>query len=74
MITEDENIETVKFHYIWIKYLSRFLYTQSKHEYCECFCERCLHGYSRVDVLESHIPECKGVGGTAFKVEMPEKG
>ena len=38
------------------------------------FCERCLHGYSREDLLENHKPECQGIGQTAVRVEMPEEG
>ena len=69
MITEND-----KFHYVWIKYFSRFVYTQSKHQHRKYFCERCLHGFSREDLLTTHVPECKGIGGAAVKVEMPQKG
>jgi hypothetical protein len=63
-----------KFHYTWIKNLSRLLYDQSKHREKKHFCERCLHGYSREDLLEDHKPECQGIGQTAVRVEMPEEG
>ena len=63
-----------KFHYTWIKNLSRLLYNQSKHSEKKHFCERCLHGYSREDLLEDYKPECQGIGQTAVRVEMPEKG
>ncbi|KAK3791050.1 hypothetical protein RRG08_010454 [Elysia crispata] len=63
-----------KFHYTWIKDLNRLLYDQSKHRERKHFCERCLHGYSREDLLEAHRPECKGIGQTAARVEMPEEG
>ena len=63
-----------KFHYTWIKNLSRLLYDQSKHREKKHFCERCLHGYSREDLLENHKPECQGIGQTAVRVEMPEEG
>ena len=63
-----------KFHYTWIKNLSRLLYDQSKHREKKHFCERCLHGYSRGDLLENHKPECQGIGQTAVRVEMPEEG
>ena len=38
------------------------------------FCECCLHGYTREDLLEAHKPECRGIGQTAVRVEMPEEG
>ena len=63
-----------KFHYTWIKSLSRLLYDQSKHRSRKHFCERCLHGYTREDLLEAHKPECHGINKTAVRVEMPEKG
>ena len=33
-----------------------------------------LNGYVREDTLESHRPEGRGIGQTAVRVEMPEKG
>ena len=63
-----------KFHYTWIKNLNRLLYDQSKHRERKHFCERCLHGYTREDLLEAHKPECRGNGQTAVRVEMPEEG
>ena len=63
-----------KFHYTWVKNLNRLLYDQSKHREKIHFCERCLHGYSREDLLEAHKPDCQGIGQTAVRVEMPEEG
>ena len=63
-----------KFHYTWIKNLNRLLYDQSKHQERKHFCERCLHGYSREDLLEVHKPECRGIGQTAVRVTMPTEG
>ena len=63
-----------KFHYTWIKDLNRLLYNQSKYQHRKHFCERCLHGYTREDLLEAHKPDCHGVGQTAVRVEMPEAG
>jgi len=63
-----------KFHYTWIKNLNRLLYDQSKHKNSKHFCERCLHGFSRENLLQSHKPECQGIGQTAVRVEMPKVG
>ena len=63
-----------KFHYTWIKDLNRLLYDQSKHRERKHFCERCLHGYSREDLLEDHKSECQGIGQAAVRVEMPPQG
>ena len=63
-----------KYHYTWIKDINRLLYAESKHKGRKHFCMRCLHGYSREDLLEAHKPECRGIGKTAVRVEMPEEG
>ena len=63
-----------KFNYTWIKNLNRILYDQSKHRERKHFCKRCLHGYRREDLLEAYSPECRGIGQTAVRVEMPEEG
>ena len=63
-----------KFHYTWIKDLNCLLYDQSKHREKKHFCELCLHGFSREDLLEAHKPDCQGIGQTAVRVEMPEEG
>ena len=68
------NEKTGKFHYTLIKDLNRLLYDQSKHRERKNLCERCLHGYSREDLLESHRPECRGISQTTVRVEMPEEG
>ena len=61
-------------HYTLIKDLNRLLYDQNKHKSRKYFCEHCLNGYSREDLLDLHKPDCKGIGDPAIKVEMPEEG
>ena len=61
-----------KSHYTTIVNLNRLLYNQSKHKHRKHFCERCLHGYSREDLLEAHKPDCRGIDQTAIQVDMPE--
>ena len=63
-----------KHHFTWIKDLNRLLRDEGKHKERKHFCERCLHGYTREDLLEAHRPDCRGIGQTAVRVEMPEKG
>ena len=64
----------VKYHSTYVRDLNHLLYEPSKKEHRKYFCERRLHGSSREDLLEKHKPECKGIGGTAVRVEMPEEG
>ena len=56
-------------------------YIEGIHDQSKCsnrkhFCERCLHGYTREDLLEAHKPECCRISQTAsaVRVEMPEEG
>ena len=63
-----------KFHYAWIKDLNCLLHDQSKHKERKHYCLRRLHGYTREDLLEAHKLECRGIGQTAVRVEMPEEG
>ena len=63
-----------KFHYTWIKDVNCLLHDQSMYNGRKHFCESCLHGYTREDLLKAHKPECQGIGQTAVRVEMPEEG
>ena len=70
MITkQDENT-----HYSYVKRLTALLYDQNRHNESKHFCERCLHGYKRKELLERHKPECKGLLKTPSRTDMPKKG
>ena len=61
-------------HYSFVKRLSALLYDQNRHNESKHFCERCLHGYSRRELLERHRPECKGLLKSPTRTEMPKEG
>ena len=61
-------------HYSLVKRLSALLFDQSKSSNSKHFCERCLHGYSRRDLLERHKPECKGLLKSPTRTQMPKAG
>ena len=61
-------------HYCLVKRLSTLLYDQNRHNESKHFCERCLHGYKRRDLLERHKPECKGLLKSPTRTEMPKEG
>ena len=61
-------------HYSFVKRLSALLYDQNRHNESKHFCERCLHGYSRRELLERHKPECKGLLKSPTRTEMPKEG
>ena len=66
---KDENT-----HYCLVKRLSALLYDQNRHNESKHFCERCLHGYSRRELLERHKTECKGLLKSPTRTEMPKEG
>ena len=69
LVKKDENS-----HYCLVKRLSALLYDQNRHNESKHFCERCLHGYKRRDLLERHKPECKGLLKSPTRTEMPKEG
>ena len=71
-----ETTETVKtkYHYCWIKNLNRLLYDQNKHKCQTCFCDRCLYGFIREDLLIKHKEDCLGINNTSTRIEMPTEG
>jgi len=69
LTTQGENT-----HYSYVKRLTALLYDQNRHNESKHFCERCLHGYSRKELLERHKPECKGLVKTATRTEMMKEG
>ena len=58
-----------KSHYVLIKNLSRLL--NSKNDKQMFYCERCLIGFTRDDLLQSHLVECRGINEQAVRIQMP---
>jgi hypothetical protein len=58
-------------HYTWIKDFNRLLHSQSKYEGRKYLCERCLHCFTREDLLAQHKFDCKGVNGSPMRTIMP---
>ena len=61
-------------HYSYVKRLTSLLYDQNRDNESKHFCEGCLHGYPRKDLLERHKPECKGLLKGPTRTEMPKEG
>ena len=61
-------------HYSFVKRLSALLFDRSKNSNSKHFCERCLHSYTTIDLLEKHKPECKGLLKSPTRTEMPKQG
>ena len=61
-------------HYSYVKRLTALLYDQNRHNESKHFCERCLHGYTMIDLFEKHKPECRGLLKSPTRTEMPKQG
>ena len=64
--------EGKKSHYVLIQDFDRLMNTFNKHKK-KHFCKRCLHCFSRKDLLEKHSPDCFALNGTQ-KIELPAPG
>ena len=60
-------------HYSWVKRLTALLYDENRHNESKHFCERCLHGYTTIDLFQRHKPECKGRLKSPTRTEMPKE-
>ena len=61
-------------HYSYVKRLTSLLYDQNRHNESKHFCERCLHGHSKKELLERHKLECKGLLKSPTRTEMLKDG
>ena len=61
-------------HYSYVKRLTALLYDQNHHNESKHFCERCLHGYKRKELLERHKAECKGLVKTPDENRNAKRG
>ena len=65
MIIQDDE----KSHYLWIKNLNKLLNSKNNKQMFRC--ERCLIRFTRDDLLQSHLVECRGINEQAVKIQMP---
>lgn len=68
---EDFNTPLPKYHYVWIKNLSRLVRSQyTKHEHKAHICDRCLHFFRSDEKLCEHGRDCRQVN--QCKVILPD--
>jgi len=60
-------------YYVLITDFDRLMNTFNKYKAKKHFCKRCLHCFSRKDLLEKHSPDCFALNGTQ-KIELPAPG
>ena len=51
----------IKYHYCGIRNLNRLFADQNKHKTKPYFCDRCLYGYTKEDLLFKHKEDCCGI-------------
>ncbi|XP_050500866.1 uncharacterized protein LOC126880841 [Diabrotica virgifera virgifera] len=73
LLIQDKYDESpTKYHYVWIKNLSRLLSKQlSKEEHKKYFCDRCLHYSRSQETLDKHTIDCLKQNETG--INMPDK-
>ena len=66
---EEDMGEEIKYHYCYIKNLSRLLnYQLSKHRHKKIFCDRCLNYFSSQHKLNDHVGYCEELND--YKIEF----
>ena len=69
---ENDEEEPVRFHYVWIKYLSRLVSGQlSKHKCKHHICDRCLHYFVTKEKLSTHEMDCSEINDCAITLPSP---
>ena len=68
MLIESGDIQ----HYCYVKRVSAF--HQTKKRAAKHYCMKCLTGFSREDLLESHKKYCNEVNGRPTRIKMAEEG
>ena len=63
------------YHYCGITRLDRLLHGQNnKHREKTHFCDRCLYGFTREDLLDRHTEDCYGINKNSTRIDMPPEG
>ena len=71
---KNEKIIETKSHYCWIKNLNRLLFDQNKCKNKTYFCDRCLYGFTKEDLLIKHKEDCYGINKNSTRIQMPTEG
>ena len=71
---EPQEKET-RYHYCGITRFDRLLHGQNnKHREKTHFCDRCLYGFTREDLLNKHKEDCYGINKNSTRIDMPPEG
>ena len=72
--TPEPKKKETKYHYCGIGNLNRLLYDQNKHKCKTYFCDRCLYGFTKEDLLIKHKEDCYGINTSSTRIDMPAEG
>ena len=64
-----QNITTVG-----LEIFNRLLTDQNKHKCKTYFCDRCLYGFTKEDLLTKHKEDCYGINKNTTQIDMPDEG
>ena len=73
LLISDDTGESTKHHYCWIKNLDRLLFDQNKHKTKTYFCDRCLYGFTKEDLLIKHKEDCYGINKNSTRIEYASR-
>ena len=63
------------YHYCGITRLDRLLHGQNNKSRIKThFCDRCLYGFTRKDLLDRHTEDCYGINKNSTRIDMPPEG
>ena len=73
-IIQSKKKKETKYHYCGIIKLDRLLFDQNKHKTKTYFCDRCLYGFTKEDLLIEHKEDCCGINTNSTRIDMPPEG
>ena len=74
-IIQSKKKNETKYHYCGITKLDRLLHNQNnKYGEKTYFCDRCLYGFAKEDLLIKHKEDCYGINKNSTRIDMPPEG
>ena len=71
---QEQKKKETKYHYCGITKLDRLLFDQNKHKTKTYFCDRCLYGFTKEDLLVKHKEDCYGINKNSTRIDMSLEG
>ena len=71
---EEPQEKETRYHYCGITRFDRLLFDQNKCRNKTYFCDRCLYGFTRKDLLVKHKEDYCGINKNSTRIDMPPEG